>query len=764
MGRKKWMAGLLALALLATLVPAALAGSFSDVPQDHWAVGDIESMAEKGILKGYGGGLYKPDNQVTALETLAICSRLLQVGGAVKSDIADAWESTVKTILKGEDTWAYGELALALEAGIVTQGELKAFVQAGTLKSPAKRQDVALWLVRAMQASPQAERLQSATLSFDDFKDISKDRVGYVAYLTQNGIVLGANNKFLPLNGVKRSEVAAFAARTLKFMDQKGIEVQLPNYTDFDFKAGTVNSVAGGTALTVVLDTAQGVESLLVPASAKVFVDNQRAGTADVKSGMYGVVQYDDGSVVNEARFYSATEQISGDVIAVSQQEITVKTGAGGTVTLALDRLTRVTLGTGKTGGPGLIDPAGKYATAVVLTDTAGRAFALRLLGPSETYTGVVQSVDLAADTVAVTTLDGYTRLWEVPDTAQVTVNGASSTLSSALKGSFVTCKVSADTGMVQSLSADTKTSCLQGTFKSYSMGLSNITVYDPITAKSTTYYYAKDAAFRYSGKEAELTQVEKNAFLTAKLDGNNRITEADFYPATRTISGTISSITYGTVIYVDVEQKDGTDLRVGFRVSSLPTVKRGDAVSSVDKLIVGDRVTVSISSNEVTLIQAEAQTANATGTIVRIVQDASGSSLTILPEGGSSEVTYPLATNVSITMDGVAIPLSSLKAGYTVGLVVVNDQITAITAKKSEVQTTELSGIVLFVNTKDYTLLVQTPEGNLTVVVDRSKTAIMNLSGTRLSLANLAPEDPVTVIGSYDGALFNATTILAKK
>ena len=49
MGRKKWMAGLLALALLATLVPAALAGSFSDVPQDHWAVGDIESMAEKGF-------------------------------------------------------------------------------------------------------------------------------------------------------------------------------------------------------------------------------------------------------------------------------------------------------------------------------------------------------------------------------------------------------------------------------------------------------------------------------------------------------------------------------------------------------------------------------------------------------------------------------------------------------------------------------------------------------------------------------------------
>ena len=48
---------------------------FKDVPNDHWAVKAIEELAERGIIKGYPDGIFKPDEPITRAEAAIIQQR-----------------------------------------------------------------------------------------------------------------------------------------------------------------------------------------------------------------------------------------------------------------------------------------------------------------------------------------------------------------------------------------------------------------------------------------------------------------------------------------------------------------------------------------------------------------------------------------------------------------------------------------------------------------------------------------------------------------
>lgn len=63
---KKNFSAILSVALVIALLPAAQAASgarrFSDVPSGHWAAGYIEKMVEGGLVAGYGGGKFGPED------------------------------------------------------------------------------------------------------------------------------------------------------------------------------------------------------------------------------------------------------------------------------------------------------------------------------------------------------------------------------------------------------------------------------------------------------------------------------------------------------------------------------------------------------------------------------------------------------------------------------------------------------------------------------------------------------------------------------
>lgn len=63
---------------IATEVNKRLGGNvmFKDVPETHWAYKAIKELAEKGIIKGYEDGTFRPNEPVTRAEIATIISRL----------------------------------------------------------------------------------------------------------------------------------------------------------------------------------------------------------------------------------------------------------------------------------------------------------------------------------------------------------------------------------------------------------------------------------------------------------------------------------------------------------------------------------------------------------------------------------------------------------------------------------------------------------------------------------------------------------------
>ncbi|MCL6635740.1 MAG: S-layer homology domain-containing protein, partial [Peptococcaceae bacterium] len=84
--------------------------TYSDVPADHWACGEIEAATRAGLFRGYPDGTFRPDSIITRAEAITL---LLNLSGGTLSDkpgnIADV----------GPGHWAYRQVATAVEAGLV---------------------------------------------------------------------------------------------------------------------------------------------------------------------------------------------------------------------------------------------------------------------------------------------------------------------------------------------------------------------------------------------------------------------------------------------------------------------------------------------------------------------------------------------------------------------------------------------------------------------------------------------------------------------
>ena len=50
---------------------------FTDVPRGHWAYSYIVAATQKGWLKGYGDGTFKPDNNISRIETMTLINRVV---------------------------------------------------------------------------------------------------------------------------------------------------------------------------------------------------------------------------------------------------------------------------------------------------------------------------------------------------------------------------------------------------------------------------------------------------------------------------------------------------------------------------------------------------------------------------------------------------------------------------------------------------------------------------------------------------------------
>lgn len=765
------LAASLALTLSLTAVPAA-AITFTDVPSTYWGYEDINKMSNLGYAKGYEDGTYKPDGKMTAAETLLFCARATGVDTNTQAEIAKARADEMEKLLPASMvSWAAKEMAVAVETGVLSLSELDALSQAGALVKTITRENICLYLVRAMQLEPLAKSLTTYSLSYKDKSSISASLQPYVYVLTNFGIVKGTETgDFDPTGAVTRAQMTAMLNRALTFMETAGIQTELSEYTTYGWQAGTIAAVTtsrdGATVLTLSSDF-QGTRSYSVPSTAKIYENNMLTAASALKTGQYVRLNLTSSGVVSEARLGGVLTAYSGSVSSLADGQLSVL--VNGTVkNYTIDRFTDIMVG--KTAGDrSLIDEDAGYATAVCYVDELNHLAGVKLSGGTQLVTGLVGNVSTSSGTTTleVSLFNGVTYTYTLPAGIAVTVNGVLGSLSSGNVGDYVQVRVNNDSMEAASVAVDTVTQYVQGPIKRLGTVGTAKSVYiaDIFTGKEISYTVSSSAVITYNGESRTTSQIESGWYATA-LISNNMVSQLTAYSGSVTVEGTLTSIQYGTTTVLTVAKADGNLVSYNLDITDLPDITRDGKSSSIDQLRTGDSVVVTLRYNEVDSIAATAQSANLTGTITKITMESAGVTMEVKLSDGSIE-TYTVSEGVSVTQNGSASNLYSLKPGYTVALVTQKDTVISIAVTGTASSASSLTGTVLLTNfsgsTRTMTLQVTDSLGKTSLITVNVKNAsLLSLSGSSLSLSTgFAAGDTVIAYGSYDGATFVATIVI---
>ena len=776
---KRLLSCLLSLVMVFSLtaLPASAATTFPDI-QTHWAKSYIEAMTTAGMFKGYEDGNFKPENQLTTAEALALCARAIGLDSSTTMDIATDYYTEVKTLLNNEQTWFYQEFSVCLATGILTSSDLKSLYQSGDLTDPIEKEDLAVYLVRAMQLGPMADRLTSYPLTFDDASSISADAKPSVYLLHVYGIVEGDEfNDFSPKLNVTRAVMATMLTRAIAYMQSHGTSPDLPEYTDYAFRQGVIASTSeanGVIQLTLNSDlTGAAIGTITLPANVKIYENNMETTSSALKNGRHARVCLDSTGTAFAVRVSAELETFTATVNGIDGKNVAVTVNGSGRL-LTMDRFTQVQIGNKTTGDYSIVDTGANYTTAVCKLDDQGRLVAIQFTGGTSTVEGILSdytkaSTSSASATIQLIGFDGVTRTYTIPSEATITVDGLVDSLSTTLKNSYVVLRLLDEDASVQSASVDTKSNYVQGVIRSVDSSDDTISITRLSNDRNATYDVTSSAVITYDGKTTRLRDLDKNDFVTILLNESDDATMIQAYPSSTTTEGTISERTFGsgtdTTITFVLTQKDGTKVSFKVDLSDPPVVERDDEDSTVDKLRVGDEVVFTVRYGDVTRIEATTQNVNLTGTVERIIQEKTGYTLEMLLSDGE-RVSYTVDSTVSVTQNNKEVALSSLKPGYKLGLAVNGDQVVAIEIQQAVNTGNKVSGTILYVDyAEDIIYLRATTDtgGEEMVTVEVPSTAvILNAStGGTLILRDLDTGSVIEVNGSYNGTIFRATVIL---
>lgn len=166
--------------------------------EGHWAEQTIKLWIEKGYVKMYEDGTFRPDSPITRVEFITLINKLLgfqEKGPVAFSDVQ-------------EDQWFYEAVSIASQAGYITgKGD-------GTFgpNQEITREEASAMLGRALglkvQEATEGERV------FRDLDQVSEFAMAYVESLLAHGLVRGdGDNIFRPRDPLTRAEAVVLLDR-----------------------------------------------------------------------------------------------------------------------------------------------------------------------------------------------------------------------------------------------------------------------------------------------------------------------------------------------------------------------------------------------------------------------------------------------------------------------------------------------------------------------------------------------------------------------
>lgn len=195
---KKLLPAILAILLVFSMsVQSTYAAlSFKDVGSEYWAAKMIEKYTEKGIIKGYEDGTFRPDQSVTRGQAAVILARVLEL------DTENVKAVSYKDVT--EKQGAYKAIAAVTNAGIMS-----GFGDKFEPNKPLTRGQMAVVLTKAFELKGDGKA---------SFKDVPNKSAQYAAIdaLFANGVTTGYGDQtFKPSEPTTRVHFIVFLSRIL---------------------------------------------------------------------------------------------------------------------------------------------------------------------------------------------------------------------------------------------------------------------------------------------------------------------------------------------------------------------------------------------------------------------------------------------------------------------------------------------------------------------------------------------------------------------
>ncbi|MBI5414042.1 S-layer homology domain-containing protein [Candidatus Peregrinibacteria bacterium] len=203
---KRLLASLASLAVMANIlvVPLAVAaGTYSDVPSDHWGIDFIEDLVEKGVLSK-DNKTFRPDDKVARSELvkMAVSAFVGEIDSEVVGDVA-----SFKDVPNTKDNWVFGWAEMALSYDIIKKAEYF------RPTDPATRGEA---LKVLMEAAPIATDTDGTT-KFDDVSEKNDWEYKYVKAAGDLCIISTEGKKnFEPKKNISRVETAKLVSQVFK--------------------------------------------------------------------------------------------------------------------------------------------------------------------------------------------------------------------------------------------------------------------------------------------------------------------------------------------------------------------------------------------------------------------------------------------------------------------------------------------------------------------------------------------------------------------
>ncbi len=231
--------------LLFTTVASAATVSFSDISKS-WAKDYIIKAAELGLVKGYTDGTFGPTKNVTRFDTMLMLSRLHKIDTDLEKQIENKYVPLIKEVTAGKDEGAYTELSKALSLGLLSEDKFRSLYTSGSLKKEASREDVAVFIVKAMCLQKEVEELENKlyTLPFNDSSQILSDYRPYVYLAYEKGIISGDDKKnFNPKNSITRQELAKMVCGAYDYIKENDVKPVFDDFETYVTFKGTIEKI-----------------------------------------------------------------------------------------------------------------------------------------------------------------------------------------------------------------------------------------------------------------------------------------------------------------------------------------------------------------------------------------------------------------------------------------------------------------------------------------------------------------------------------------